>query len=252
MPFTKKAEAKSAKSRFTLRRIKTACAEHTTSDGQKLSDIKPGQNLDSFRTHGCISFMVVSNTAALLWAVIELESPYWTAHAITLCLGYYLWILAWESLRPSRTIVHKNGITRTSWFRGTFYPWESIQKIVWAKKYVEASSTQAYVSNSILPAHPGFFFIDINDKPRISVRFPWVYRYDRVLKHIPDTVTIEEYEQRLDDYNCFWYDITPFWQQRSIRQINIEFCVTAAVPIATFTHFPFFHYLNEFFLHIPK
>lgn len=235
-----------------LPRIKTACAEHVTEHGQKLSDIKPGQKLDSFRIHGYISFMIAAVTAILIWSVIELDSPYWTVHAVTQSLVFYTWIIAWESLRPSRTIVHKNGITQSSWFRGTFYPWESIQKIVWAKKYVQASSTQAFVSNSSLPANPGLFFIDINDKPRLSARFPWVYRYNRILNYTPKTVPVEEYENRISDLNPYWYDITPFWQQRSIRQMNIESCATAAPFIACIVHFPLFHYLNELFLHIPK
>lgn len=195
--------------------------------------------------------MVTANTAILLWTVAESESLYWTAYGITLCFGYYLWILAWESLRPSRTIVHENGITRSSWFRGTFYPWESIQKVVWAKKYVEAYAYRDRVPNSLLPAFPGLFFIDVDNIPRFTARLPWLYEYDKILEHIPNTVTIEEHDKRIGYYNPLWSDITPIWQQRSIRQMATEFCVIAAVPIAAVTHVPFFHYLNEYFLHLP-
>lgn len=235
-----------------LPRIKTACAEHVTEHGQKLSDIKPGQSLAVYRAHGMTIFMTTANTALLLWAILWCESLYWTGYFITLCSVFYAWILTWEAFRLSRTVIHASGITRRSWFYGTFYPWESIQHVVWASKYVGKSVGERIASNNWLPGRPGIFFIDINGNPRFSARFIYIYHCDRILDQLPDSIPVQKYDEKITSSSLLWHDITPFWQRCPIRQMIIELLGDILIYFAPFATIPLFHYLNEHFFHLPK
>lgn len=235
-----------------LPRIKTACADHTAEDGTRLSDIQPGLPVARFRALGGTRLMIALNITMIIIFFLCSSSHYHRCHVFLLFLTYGSWICAWEVFRMSRTTVYENGITRSSLLFGTFYPWESISKVVWATNYLGRGIAERKYGTRFNLKQEGLFFLDINNVPRFSARSNFIPKYRDILAVMPTTLTVEKNESRLNDWVPLWDDITPYWQRHPFIQAVLEFLVIVAITVAPIVNFIVFHYLNEYFFHLPQ
>lgn len=173
----------------------------------------------------------------------------------TICVlhvSYCLFLIIAEATRVSRTTFYTDGVQRSSWFYRKYYPWAEIEKVVWATDYLGETVYERMITEHFKKKQEGLFFISAKGKPLFSLRVPYTSKCTEIRNRLPRQVTIEKITERVTFWHSSWSDITPSWERNGLRKGLFKYGLLFLSVLWGIPSVIAFHYLNEYFFHLPQ